>query len=165
MHESEARFTSAVNHAFPDVNYALRMETVADRVKALRNELGVTQEGLGKLAGVSKSAVSQWERGLTEPEWEALRELQRAKNVNPSWVSHGDGEMFGGPKRLGGEAEDAGDAGQVLQIIRRMEGKVTPRSRRTLLRLEKIAIEGKMTDEDWELVEQIVERFEGRQGD
>lgn len=135
------------------------MKELKDRVRETRGEMQLTQTALAKLAGVKQQNIQQLEDGAVKrPRY--LPELADALGVNLKWLLTGHG-----PKRLGGEAEDAGDSGQVLQIIRRMEGKVTPRSRRTLLRLEKIAIEGKMTDEDWELVEQIVERFEGRQGD
>jgi len=39
---------------------------MADRVRALRIARGMTQEQFGKLVGVSKSAVSQWEDGSTK---------------------------------------------------------------------------------------------------
>lgn len=63
------------------------MKAVADRIKALRRTLGVTQEALGKLAGVTKSAVSQWERGICEPDRHALHALKRARNINPEWIA------------------------------------------------------------------------------
>lgn len=63
------------------------MKAVADRIKALRRALGVTQEALGKLAGVTKSAVSQWERGICKPERDALLALKRARNINPEWIA------------------------------------------------------------------------------
>jgi len=65
-----------------------------NRIKELRTALRATQEELGKLAGVTKSAVSQWERGLTTPERDALLTLQKKKGINPDWVMHAKGEMF-----------------------------------------------------------------------
>ena len=70
------------------------MKTVADRIRELRRRLQLTQEGLGKFAGVSKSAVSQWERGITEPERDALLAMQRSRGINPEWVAHGKGECL-----------------------------------------------------------------------
>lgn len=70
------------------------MHTVADRVKRLRRHLGLSQDALGKLAKRSKSAVSQWERGLTEPERDSLDALRLSRRVNPDWVTRGTGEMF-----------------------------------------------------------------------
>lgn len=36
-------------------------------IKAFRKSKGISQEELGRLCGVGKSAVSQWESGSTEP--------------------------------------------------------------------------------------------------
>lgn len=44
------------------------MDTYADnlgsRIKMLRESKGLTQEELGRMVGVTKGAVSQWEHGL-----------------------------------------------------------------------------------------------------
>ncbi|WP_240906089.1 helix-turn-helix domain-containing protein, partial [Thiorhodococcus mannitoliphagus] len=71
------------------------MDTVADRVKILRKQLKLTQTALGQCAGgISKQAISQWERGITEPQWEALNALQRNCSVNPYWLLHGTAPML-----------------------------------------------------------------------
>lgn len=71
------------------------MSTVADRVKTLRKQLKLTQSALGHCAGgISKQAVSQWERGITEPQWEALNALKRSRGVNPDWLLHGTEPML-----------------------------------------------------------------------
>lgn len=36
-------------------------------IKRLRESAGLSQEGLARLMNVSVSAISRWERGLTEP--------------------------------------------------------------------------------------------------
>lgn len=57
-----------VNDALPIVSYASTMEnieTMGDRIRMLREAKGLTQLELGNLCGVSKSAVSQWERNET----------------------------------------------------------------------------------------------------
>lgn len=70
------------------------MKAVSDRIKTLRRTLGVTQEALGKLAGVTKSAVSQWERGICEPDRDALLALKRVRNINPEWIASESGPMI-----------------------------------------------------------------------
>lgn len=56
-----------VKDAVPVVSYAaFHMETMADRIKRLREARGYTQESFGKAVGVTKSAVSQWEDGSTK---------------------------------------------------------------------------------------------------
>lgn len=55
-----------VNHAglgFGISFLSMATETMGDRIRILRQARGLTQEGLGELVGVSKSAVSQWEDG------------------------------------------------------------------------------------------------------
>jgi transcriptional regulator with XRE-family HTH domain len=56
-----------VKDALPTYAYAVRpMETMGDRIKALRQARRLSQEGLGNAVGVTKSAVSQWEGGATQ---------------------------------------------------------------------------------------------------
>ena len=54
-----------VKDARPVSGYSASMQTMGDRIKLLREAKGLTQSELGKLCGVSKSAVSQWEDGST----------------------------------------------------------------------------------------------------
>lgn len=54
-----------VKHAPPAGGYPYRMESMGDRIKQLRIARGMTQAELAKVCGVTKSAVSQWERGST----------------------------------------------------------------------------------------------------
>lgn len=48
------------------VPYAVRMETMGDRIRQLRIAQGLTQPELAELVGVTKSAVSQWEGDSTK---------------------------------------------------------------------------------------------------
>jgi len=50
---------------------------VCDEVKELREALGLTQEELARLIGVSARTVSRWERGESEPTPLALRGIRR----------------------------------------------------------------------------------------
>lgn len=68
---------------------------VSERIKQARSKLGLSQTEFGRAAGgVSKAAVSQWERGLTTPERDALMALQRDKALSPEWIMNGHGDMF-----------------------------------------------------------------------
>lgn len=40
---------------------------IAERIKELRKEKGISQAELGKAVGVSQKAVDYWERGVNEP--------------------------------------------------------------------------------------------------
>jgi len=76
------------------MNEELEIIDVADRIKHLRTHLRFTQTELGKAAGVSKAAVSQWERGLSKPERDALLSLEESIGVNPQWINIGKGGVF-----------------------------------------------------------------------
>lgn len=70
------------------------MNDVAERIRLLRERLGMTQPELGRMAGVSKQAVSQWEQGASRPDRDALLRLMRRCGVNPDWVMIGKEPMF-----------------------------------------------------------------------
>ena len=55
--------------------------------------LGLTQEGLGALARVTKQAVSNWEREISQPDRDAVLALQRSKGISPEWLLSGRGPM------------------------------------------------------------------------
>lgn len=56
-----------VKNATPLCGYDYpHMETMGERIRALRQARGMTQEQLAAAVGVTKSAVSQWESDLTE---------------------------------------------------------------------------------------------------
>jgi transcriptional regulator with XRE-family HTH domain len=58
---------SWIKDAEPAVFYAFgAMETMGDRIRQLRQARDLTQEEFGRLVGVTKSAVSQWEAGATK---------------------------------------------------------------------------------------------------
>jgi transcriptional regulator with XRE-family HTH domain len=59
-------FNLIIKDAKPPVSYASLMETMGERIRRLRVARGLTQPEFGKLVGVSKSAVSQWEDDSTK---------------------------------------------------------------------------------------------------
>ncbi len=46
-----------------------------ERLRALRNERGITQEELGRVVGVGKTTISQYENGVRTPDAEMLGKL------------------------------------------------------------------------------------------
>ena len=40
--------------------------TTGERLAALRKEKGLSQEALGEALGVSRQAISKWERGVSQ---------------------------------------------------------------------------------------------------
>lgn len=64
------------------------------RVRAARKALNLNQEDFGKCAGVTKQAVSAWERDINEPERDALLTLEGSTHIDPRWIASGEGLMF-----------------------------------------------------------------------
>ena len=48
---------------------------IADRLKEIRTEKGITQVQLAETMGVSKGTVAMWETGKREPNFETLNQL------------------------------------------------------------------------------------------
>jgi len=57
----------------------VNMSDIGQRMKQRRKLAGMSQTDLGKIVGVSKVAVSQWENGDTQPNGENL--LKMAQGV------------------------------------------------------------------------------------
>ena len=62
-------------------------DEIAQRIIVLRRALGVTQERLASLIGVTFSTVSRWENGHVRPSrlaWSQLRLLARENGLDPT---------------------------------------------------------------------------------
>jgi len=62
---------------------------MGERIHARRKELKIRQMALGKMVGVSNAAISQWERGETEPRGDNLLALARALKCSPDYLLKG----------------------------------------------------------------------------
>lgn len=64
-------------------------DVVAKRLKEVREELGLSQEALGVLAGIdeatAKVRISQYENGIHTPPLSMLFQLALAVNKPPAW--------------------------------------------------------------------------------
>lgn len=56
------------------------------RIRELRQELGLTQEELGKKIGQTKSNISKYERGALQPSIETLTQLSDLFNVSIDYL-------------------------------------------------------------------------------
>lgn len=86
--------------------------TQGERVKKVRKSKEMTMEKFGERLGVTRTAISNIEkgyRGLTE---QMLRAICREFNVNEKWLRTGDGDM---PQKLSEEEEIADLVSDVLE--------------------------------------------------
>ena len=76
-------------------------ELIARRIREVREDNGLTQEALGRVVGVTKYAVSRWEKGKVENmRREVLVTLSETYGVSALWLMGLDV-----PKRKQTEAE------------------------------------------------------------
>lgn len=65
-----------------------------DRIRLLRNTLGLTAEAFGDAIGIVRSAVSNIETGRRQPTNQLVNSICREFDVNEAWLRTGEGEMF-----------------------------------------------------------------------
>jgi transcriptional regulator with XRE-family HTH domain len=91
------------------------MNTLADRIKGRREELGLSRDELAALAGVSRQAIWYWERGDRKPSFLAIRLLSSALGVSPEHLLagdvSGDGRFIQPNNELENINEHSGDTG------------------------------------------------------
>lgn len=59
---------------------------IGSRIREERLKRGLTQEKLGELIGVSKVAISHYERGEEQPKVEKLSKLIEILNLTPNYI-------------------------------------------------------------------------------
>lgn len=65
-----------------------------ERIKALRQKLGLTQKEFGDSIQVKQSTIATYENGRNEPVDSVLKLICIVHGVNEEWLKTGDGEMF-----------------------------------------------------------------------
>ena len=70
------------------------MKTLGEKIKFIRHEKRLTQEGLGELLWLTKQAVANVESGHNNPSIIFLAKLVEILNVNGNWLLAGQGTPF-----------------------------------------------------------------------
>ncbi|MFC0228060.1 LexA family protein [Serratia aquatilis] len=65
------------------------MDTIGQRIKALRKVTKTSQKALGKFCGVSDVAVGYWEKDVNAPGGEALSKLAKYFNTSIDYILYG----------------------------------------------------------------------------
>lgn len=113
-----------------------------ERIKELRNALGLTLDKFGEKIGVKKAAVSRWENGDNIAD-RMILSICREFNVSEEWLRNGTGEMFVQRDKLQVISEFAAD------LIKE------PDSVKARL-FEALA---KLDDKDWLAIEMILDKI------
>lgn len=67
---------------------------LADRIRIIRKDKGLTQDDLAEILGVTRITVVNWESGKFEPSKAKGRQIIRELGVNPEWFSTGNGPAY-----------------------------------------------------------------------
>ena len=68
--------------------------TQGERIKDVRNSLGLTLEKIGEKLGVTKTAISRIEKGERSLTEQMTKSICREFSVDYMWLTTGEGEMF-----------------------------------------------------------------------
>jgi transcriptional regulator with XRE-family HTH domain len=102
--------------------------SIAARIRAARSDRSLTQDGLARHVGVSRSAVAQWETGRTGQITGNLSRIAAALGVGVEYLVHGDDKRAPAEARQGDElallrlyrACDPADRQMLLHTARRL---------------------------------------------
>lgn len=65
-----------------------------DRIKALRKDLGLTQEKFAERLNIKRNTIANYEIGRNEPIDAVLSLICREFNVSEEWLRTGQGDMY-----------------------------------------------------------------------
>ena len=121
-----------------------------ERVKQLREALGLSQEALGARVGVHRGSISRLESGTNNVTPDMIISLCREFNVNEEWLRNGTGEMF---NTLSQDEELAYIVGQALP-------QADDFVKNTFIALGRLSQE--FTAEEWQVVKKFVDALAGK---
>lgn len=64
------------------------------RIKMLRDYLGLTRAAFGNKLGLTGDAINNWERGRSDIKDYFVKLICAEYNINEDWLRNGNGEMF-----------------------------------------------------------------------
>ena len=87
------------------------MSELKDRIKSLRNSLGLSQTEFGESLGAGIGVIKNLESGITTLKTAMSVLICRIYNVDPVWLETGEGEMF---RKLSRQEQIADFVGKAL---------------------------------------------------
>lgn len=65
-----------------------------ERIKAIRKDIGFTQQEFADRLGVKQNTIAQYEMGRTSPSDAIIFSICREFNISEEWLRNGAGDMF-----------------------------------------------------------------------
>jgi transcriptional regulator with XRE-family HTH domain len=72
------------------------------RIRTIRKALKLNQEEFGEKLGISKSFISNIEKGISKAGYDLFFFISKVYDVNLYYIVHGEGEMFGKKREIPG---------------------------------------------------------------
>ncbi len=99
----------------------MQLDTIKDRITYARKRCKFSQAKLASLIDVSRSAVGQWEAGLSVPSTDNLSRIAIVLNVRFEWLALNRGEMeYESSKESPGIPESMSDDGFIPADLREL---------------------------------------------
>lgn len=115
-----------------------------DRIKELRQALGLTQQQFADCIGVKRNTVATYEMGRSIPSDAAISLICREFSVSDAWLRNGEGEMFV-PKSRNEE---------LFEFLTKVaEGPKND------IRAKLLTVMSRLTDEQWELLADVARQL------
>lgn len=104
-----------------------------NRIKQLRETLGLSQDAFGSKIGITKASISRLEKGERNPSEQTLKSICREYNVNYFWLTEGVGEMFTDlPETLIDEIAEEYDLDNLDVLIVKRYMQLSPEKRKVI---------------------------------
>lgn len=126
------------------------MKEIGDRLKAIRNELGITQQEFADGLGIQRGTVANYEIGKNKPIAAIIKMICEKYNINKKWLETGEGDMFA-------------DLTRDEEIARFVAKATSGRDENIQRRL--LALLSSMTDEEMEVMVRVMDRFSSTKED
>ena len=115
-----------------------------DRIKELRQALGLTQQQFADSIGVKRNTVATYEMGRSIPSDAAISLICKEFGVSDAWLRNGEGEMFM-PKTRNEE---------LFEFVTKVaEGPKND------IRAKFLTVMSRLTDEQWELLADVARQL------
>ena len=114
---------------------------MGERVKELRKALGLSGEKFGEKIGVTRSAISDIERGRNGLSDSNIIAICREFNVNEEWLRTGMGEMF----------KDMSLDEEIISFIGEIQWDTSNTFKKRF-----ISAISKLSEEEWNVLEKII---------
>ncbi len=70
-------------------NIGYMKNTISERIRNRRKDVGLTQQQVAKAIGISRVSVTKWENGSSKPDGENLYLLSKLLSKSPEWILYG----------------------------------------------------------------------------